>query len=723
MTRKRKSDTKPPASPKPELGRGKKWAFRIIALVVIPLLLFGGLEAGLRIVGFGYPTKALIERDFNGKRMCFPNAQFSWRFFPHQMARDFDDGLAFEKKKAPGTFRIFVLGGSAARGTPDDAFNFGRLLEAMLGDMYPGIHFEVFNAALTAINSHVVLEITKDCAEYDPDLFIIYLGNNEVVGPFGPGTVLTPTPPTLPMIRANIAVKSTRTGQLLDTLMESVSTHGKAPKQWEGMAMFLDKQVRPDSHALELVYRHFEKNLQDIYGAARRSGAKVIVSSVGANLRDCPPFGSLHRENLSEPEKQKWEAIYQEGAALETKELYGQAIERYTAAAAIDDTFAELQFRLGRCYWEAGDYTNARTHYQSALQDDTLRFRSDKKINDTIRKTAQGRTDEGIFFADSAAAFEEDSPHQVPGSGQFYEHVHLNFHGNYVLARTIFASVQQMLPSPAKPGSDVLTESQVAHRIAYTAFDETSDLNTMYRDYLNKPPFTHQLYHDDSMKKMKSMVEQMRNSVDLQRCLEQYDQAIKENPNDWRLLLKRYELMYAVQGESDLKALEMQLRQIANLHPYDDVFHTLGRILLLEGRFDESEDALNRALFINPASGKVHFSLAVLFLKRGDREDAIRHLRQGIALAPAVDIQPYRLLATQYDNLGKTDRAIRILQGAIDIFPKDQAAMLHCHVGELLNKQGRRKEALEHMEMALRINPELAKDEAFKYQYALIKGQ
>jgi tetratricopeptide (TPR) repeat protein len=449
----------------------------------------------------------------------------------------------------------------------------------------------------------------------------------------------------------------------------------------------------------------------------------VIVSNLGANLRDCPPFGSLHRANLSEPEKQKWETIYQEGVALEGKEAYPSAIERYTAAATIDDTFADLQFRLGRCCWESGDFKNAQLHYQLALQNDTLRFRSDKKINDTLRKTAQGRTDEGIYFADSAAAFEEDSPHQVPGSGLFYEHVHLNFHGNYILARTIFASVQQVLPSPAKPGGDVLSESQVAHRIAYTAFDEYTDLKTMYRDYLNKPPFTHQLYHDDLMKKLKSAVEQPRSSVDLQRCLEQYDQAIRENPDDWRLLLKRYDLMYAAQGESDLKALEVLLRQIANLHPYDDVFHTLGRILLLEGRFDESQDALDQALFINPASGKVHFSLAVLFLKRGDRENAIRHLQQGIQLTPAVDSQPYRLLATQYDNLGKTDAAIQILQKAIEIFPQDQSAMLHCHVGELLNKQGRRKEALEHMETALRINPELTKDEAFKYQYALIKGQ
>jgi len=135
MNRKRRRHRKASASSRPELGRKRLWAFRIVSLVVLPLLLVGGLEAGLRLVGFGYPTKALIERDFEGKRMCFPNNQFSWCFFPHQMARDFDVGLTFEKQKAPGTFRIFILGGSAARGTPEDMFSFGRLLKAMLSDM------------------------------------------------------------------------------------------------------------------------------------------------------------------------------------------------------------------------------------------------------------------------------------------------------------------------------------------------------------------------------------------------------------------------------------------------------------------------------------------------------------------------------------------------------------------------------------------------------------
>jgi len=686
-------------------------------------LLVGGLEVSLRTAGFGYPAKALIERDFDGKPWCFPNGQFAWRFFPHQIARQFHDSLAFERDKAPGTFRIFILGGSAARGEPEPLFNLGRILEAMLGDMYPDIDFEVHNAAMVAINSHVVREIAKDVAAYDPDLFIVYLGNNEVVGPFGPSTVMTSTPPVLQMIRATIAVKSTRIGQLLDPLPGMAAARDQVLKEWGGMAMFLDNQVRPDSRALEHTYHFLEKNLQDICRIARGSGARVIVSNMGVNLRNCPPFASLHREDLGESEKQQWEDIYQQGVALEARGLHGQAIERYLAAAAIDDTFADLQFRLGHSCWETGDYENARRHYRSALQNDTLRFRADAQINNVIRTAVDGRTGEGIYFADSVAAFEAASPFGVVGSELFYEHVHLNFKGNYVLARALFPLVQQLLPSTAEPQGKMLSERQVARHVAYTKFDEYTDFHTMFYSFMNKPPFTNQLYHDDSMRKMQAELEALRRSLDPRNCLDEYARAIRENPDDWRLLVKQYQLMLKL-TKRDLKELEMKLRQIVLIHPYGQGYRHLGNVLFQQGRLDESETAINRALFINPVSGWALCSLADISLKRGDHTRAIRYLRQAVQVAPVGDlsVQTHVLLAELYDEEGKSGQAVKTLQKAIRIFPESQRAPAHLRLAELFYNQGKREDALAQMKTALRITPELAKDREFTAQYYLMKG-
>ena len=66
-----------------------------------------------------------------------------------------------------------------------------------------GSDFEVIQAAMTAINSYVLLPIARNCAALQPDLFIVYAGNNEVVGPFGAGTVFNRSMGSLGLIRAS----------------------------------------------------------------------------------------------------------------------------------------------------------------------------------------------------------------------------------------------------------------------------------------------------------------------------------------------------------------------------------------------------------------------------------------------------------------------------------------------------------------------------------------
>jgi hypothetical protein len=59
----------------------------------------------------------------------------------------------------------------------------------LLRERFPGQRFEVVNVAVTAINSHVILPIARECAQHQGDLWIVYMGNNEMVGPFGAATV------------------------------------------------------------------------------------------------------------------------------------------------------------------------------------------------------------------------------------------------------------------------------------------------------------------------------------------------------------------------------------------------------------------------------------------------------------------------------------------------------------------------------------------------------
>src|SRR4051812_41966858 len=174
------------------------------------------------------------------------------------------------------------------------------MLEALLEGRYPGTRFEVVNAAMTAINSHVVLPIGRDCAREDGDLWVIYMGNNEVVGPFGAGTVFGSPAANLPLIRTSLALKSLRCGQLLDQLLSRLARHATYSKEWGGMAMFLQHLVREDDPRMKMVYSHFDQNLRELLTVGRRHGVKVLVGTVASNLKDCAPFASVHRPGLTD---------------------------------------------------------------------------------------------------------------------------------------------------------------------------------------------------------------------------------------------------------------------------------------------------------------------------------------------------------------------------------------------------------------------------------------
>ena len=272
------------------------------------------------------------------------------------------------------------------------------------------------------------------------------MGNNEVVGPFGRSPFGRQSPP-LPVLRASLAFKTTRTGQLLDDLIEGLLSKPGPSNTWAGMTMMLEHQVRESDPQLKRVYAHFQKNLRDILDLAKAAGTKVIVSTLVANLRDCPPFGSLHRPDLTEAERAPWEEIYQAGVAAETAGNFEAAIAKFHEASQIYDTFEELRFRWGRCCLSLGKQSDAKVHFERARDLDTLRFRADGRLNGILREAVATAGTPDIRLLDAEAAFAQQSRDGIAGDQWFYEHVHFHFEGNYLLARLFADQVAQVFPA------------------------------------------------------------------------------------------------------------------------------------------------------------------------------------------------------------------------------------------------------------------------------------
>jgi tetratricopeptide (TPR) repeat protein len=519
------------------IGR-RKWAARLAMMVVVPALFLLLTELALRVAGYGYSTQ-FFARTEDGRAFT-TNWKFGWQFMPRETAtQPYPVTLPAQKQK--GTRRIFILGESAAQGTPAPAFGFARILEVMLQQQFPQQRFETVNAAMRGINSHAVRFIARECAGHEPDLFIIYLGNNEAVGFFAPEPGqfnLTPHPRLIRLVQW---LKSTKLAQVFVDIERRLQK--ETPKRdQQDMDFFRKRLLSADDPLRQAVIGNFQANLSEIVQTARGSGAKVILSTVGVNLLDFPPLGSRHRAGVTSNELSHWEAAYREGVAAESKSDFAQAISHYEKAAQIDDHFAELQFRLARCRLAGGNTEKARGHFEGARDWDALQFRSDSRINNVIR-AASGETNLGrIVSVDGERAFASaaTNEHHIPGRRFFYEHVHLNFDGDYLMARALLPAVVLALNLTDPPAGPIPSRQECAAALAFSNWDELGTGAAMVRLTAN-PPFLDQLDHGQRQARAEGEIAE-RTRAFMQDELKQeaiavYRAALARRPDDWQIHL------------------------------------------------------------------------------------------------------------------------------------------------------------------------------------------
>ena len=592
----------------------------VVCAAVLPVAL---LEAILRVGGYGYPSAFFIR--VAGTPWYTTNQKFGRRFFPPVLART-PVPQRFAGAKAAGTYRIFLLGESAAMGFPQPGFSVGRQLEAMLRRAYPREHFEVIQASLTAINSHALLPVARDCAALQPDLFIVYAGNNEVVGPYGPGTAFSGFVPNLGFIRAAVWLNGTRTGQLLSAAARRVGGAGGQLAEWRGMEMFLDHAVAAGDPRMNAVYAHFARNLAGICDVARRAGAAVLLSTVPVNLRDNPPFASVHR-SLPDPAKKAWKREYEAGSANAARGEHAEALRHFAAAAALDNGFADLHFRTAQSLAALGREAQALREYALARDLDALRFRADSKTNAVVREVAAAK---GARAIDAEALF---AARGVPGSDLFYEHVHLNFAGNYTLARMLLPETAALLrlgPATAEPGPE-----EIAQDLARTPWDDYRALAEIAAMMAN-PPFTNQLEHGAMQTALRRRVDEMREEFAAPPALEQAIRAFRtvliRRPDD---LYVRQRLADALAMRGDLDSAAAQWRYLLESLPDVDSWRVaLGAVLTSRGKLEEALEQYGRVLQSDPQSAEAQFGIAAAFQRQRHFDEAVRYYRAALRLNP-----------------------------------------------------------------------------------------
>ena len=685
------------------------WLRTAAAAVAAGVLPFIALELGLRVFHYGYPTEFFVR--IEGKNASASNEKFGWRFFPPSIAR-IPVVSYVPDYKGPETYRIFVLGDSAAMGTPDPAFGFGRMLRVMLENRYPAARFEIVNTAMTAINSHVLVPIAADSAQARPDLFIILVGNNEVVGPYGPGTVIGAYSPARSLIRAGIWFKSTRTAQLMENQISRFRAPEK-PSEWEGMAMFLGHFVAYDDPRLQTVYQNFQANLAEVCRIARRAGARVILCTVPVNLKDSAPFASVHQAGLSAENKSRWQRLYDEAVQKARAGQYRAAADQFREAARLDDGFADSHYRLARCLLALHQDKEANQHFIRALDLDALRFRADTRINLSIRQAAAA-AGPGVELADVARAFAEAGRvvAGAPGEELFYEHVHLNFTGNYLLADMILPRVEAALPEAIrrrKEDRPALSEGQVAESLALTDWDRDRSAMEMLGMML-QPPFTAQADFGERKPQLERKLAALKEKwaaagkfASVRQDYAKYTAALRRDPDDLEI---REILAELLSKSGNSPAAVEQYRALVGRVPGVARWHAaLAHELAEGGSLPEARSEAELALRLDPHIAASHFTVGFVLEHTGQPAEAMAEYETVLRMKPDYPEAHLRLAmilsrqARYREAVDHYAEFLRLAPGSPEV---------ENNMGFVLGASGDLRGAVKHYREALRLKPDFA---------------
>lgn len=690
------SKTAKKTTPSRPLTPMRKWAFRLIALFLLPALLCV-LELALRLGGYGHSTALFKPIKIGGEDYLVQNDDFSLRFFPKETARN-PGVLRMKAHKPPGTIRIFILGESAAMGDPEPAYGAGRYMEALLRDKFSGMNFEIVNVAFTAINSHVILPIAKECVRHDGDIWIVYMGNNEMVGPFGAATVFGAQAPPRFYAQLVTRIQATRVGQLLVECMRKITASKPKSSSWAGMQMFLENRIAPQSPKKEVVYRNFEKNLNDILSAGLEQHSKIILNTVAVNLKDTPPFASISSSNLSAPDQ----AIGNNAAKMESSGDFAQAAALYARAAALDDKSAELQYGWGHSLLKTGDVSQARAHLQLACDDDALPFRADSRTNGIIRHAANKFAGEKLMLLDSAMSLTTNNPSGLCGDETFYEHVHFDFDGSYHLAMAWAHEVEKLLPANAAHGNGAWASQEMCEQWLGLSDWNRSLVIEHLMGRLQVPPFNSQPNNAERLEKLRQRVAHLHaqmntNTAPLARS--NFLVQLKRWPEDF-ILRENFALF--LQATGDLAESVAQWRQVHDMVPHDYLpYFQLGRLLGGLNQWTEAETDLRAALKIHPSLSEGWYELGNVLASQEKYSEALNYYAVARQQRPQ-DGQTVLRMGKVHARLNQHDVAAKLYQEAIDLNPTEWEP--HYELAAELDAGGKLEGALKQFGEAARLN-------------------
>jgi lysophospholipase L1-like esterase len=415
-------------------------AFRLLA-ILLGLMPFVLLEILFAALGWGrpkyYEDDPLV--DFRAVRPLFVRNPETDLYEIPPTRQDYFRPQSFPAHKAPDEFRIFCLGGSTVQGRPySTETSLTTWLQLSLQAAGPARSWRVVNCGGVSYATYRLMPILEEVLGYDPDLIIVYTGQNEFLEDRTYRDLRDRSQALARIERWASRLRIYCLAREACLRFGGPLSEQGAPDRsvlGEEVEAILDyrgglEHYHRDEHWHRDVVAHFSVNVSRMVSLTRRAGVPLVLVNPVSNLRDCPPFKSEHRAGLSSGPQQKWETLVQSARRRYGTDLR-QAVELFEQAAAIDDRHAGLQYQLGQCYDALGDMERAKRHYLLAKDLDVCPLRMLEVMHERLRDIA---VQSGTPLVDARALIAEQCRGGIPDESWMADHVHPSIRGHQRIA-------------------------------------------------------------------------------------------------------------------------------------------------------------------------------------------------------------------------------------------------------------------------------------------------
>lgn len=431
-----------------------KRALSLLGSLAAALALLVVLELALRALGIGDPDPAASKLKY--QQVFLPVLEPAVRTDGLEVLHTTDPRLPYQqvpRPKPPGTFRIVLFGGSAMAGlgfSPN--VTIARYLEEMLAEAYPERSFEVVNLGIVALPAKKVRVLVEDVlAHADPDLVVVYSGNNEFLELHAEKYARVDAGGLAGIRRAlgdtNLlrTIRPERSHGSADT---AVGTRDLAQNDARVSEARMIEEVDVSPAEIEAIHDAYAGELRTIARAAQGAGVDAILMAVAANwewhgMEDLPEdwadelVGAASGDIAGDGARDA--AYWNAALARVEEELAAPDAERYA-----------WLHRRALVHTALGDTAAAAADHRASMNADPHLRRATDPMARRVLEVAEA---EGVTGLDTIEFLRARSERESVGFEFFYDYVHFTPLGATEAARGVLETMVAMgiVEEPATP--------------------------------------------------------------------------------------------------------------------------------------------------------------------------------------------------------------------------------------------------------------------------------